>query len=271
MPDFAALFPAALVQALAGQGSSLSAVRNRAVQLLDHPDFQPAFDRYVLGILEQPEQGVRGFARLRRMAQEKWARDDTALLRPLLLYAAPAAVEDHAMRRGQHYQWPYHHAGNAYAPLRRALAQVARDYPYDADDAHAPALLDQLWAAVEADLRAFQAAYVKLTQAHAPYAGCSACATRCRYRVEAEQAAAQRDLREEFEQVFAVGGGDPQAFRARLAEHCRDGAFQVVGVAKADLPPDAVLCYALHAAREQRLSRAAESAILASLRAMVKP
>ena len=270
VPDFGAHFPAALVQALAQQGIGLPAVRNRAVQVLEHPDFGGSFDRYVLAIVEQPQQGVRGFAWLRRLARQLWV--DEAALRPVLLYAVLAAVEDHAMRRGQQYRWAYHRVGNAYAPLRRALAQVARDFPYAAPDAQVPALLDQLWAAVEADLRAFQAAYAKLTEAHAPYAGCSVCATRCRYRFEAAHAAARPDLREEFEHVFAAtGAAAPQALWPRLAEHCRAGAFQVVGLAKTDVPPDAVLCYALHAAREQRLSAATESTMLAALKKLVKP
>jgi hypothetical protein len=264
-PEFSMHFPATLAQALARQGIALSSIRNRALRILEHPDFQISFDRYVLGIVEKPAQAAHGFGWLRRLASQLWV--DEAALRPTLLYAVLVAVEQHAVRRGRQYQWPYHRIGNTYAPLRRALAHVVREYPFQAPAAQAQQVLDLVQAAIETDLVTFQAAYRKLTTIHAPHAACHLCQTHCRYRFEATAATRRRELREGFEQVLTIPN-DRQMW-GELVEHCRGGAFQVVGIGKDELPADAIICYALHMTIELDLSLRARDKIMTNLSSLL--
>jgi len=267
-PDFAAHFPPRLVQVLAQQGIPLSTIRNRALQVLEHPDFTGGFDRYVLGIVEQPAQTVNSFGWLRRMATQLWV--DEAALKPTLLYTVLVAVEQHAVRRGHQYRWSYHRLGNAYAPLRRALAHIAREYPYASPDpTQTQQAIAQIAAVVEPELKAFQTAYTKLTTANAPYAVCYLCHTQCRYRFEAMQAAQRSDLRDLFTQALSTPD-DTQLWH-NLAEHSRAGAFQVVGVGKAELPRDAMLCYAIHMAQSMRVSTQMQAKIIKNVDALLAP
>jgi hypothetical protein len=208
------------------------------------------------------------FGWLRRLAMQQWV--DTAALRPTILYTVLVALEQHAERRGRRYRWAYHRVGNAYAPLRRALAHLAQEYPYvAADPAQAQQDIDQIAAQIDGELQAFGAAYRKLTAVNAPYNGCQHCQTHCRYRSEAEQVAQRREQREGFSQALETPT-DAQMWQ-RLAEHCQDAAFQVVGISKADLPADAVLCYALHAAQVMELSAKTQLKVLKNVAALVKP
>lgn len=266
-PDFDQHFPPALVQTLARQHISLSMVRNRALQLIDAAEFEGSFNRYILGIVEKPAQTVATFGWLRRLALQQWV--DTAALRATILYTVLVALERHAERRGRLYRWPYHRIGNAYAPLRRALAQVAQEYPYvAADPAQAQQVVDQIAVQIEADLLAFGAAYRKLTTVNAPYHACQYCQTHCRYRHEAAQTARRREQSEGFSQALETPD-DAQMWQ-RLAEHCQDAAFQVVAVSKVDLPADAVICYALHAAQVMELSTKTQLRILKNVAMLVK-
>jgi hypothetical protein len=266
-PDFDHYFPPALVQLLAQQGIPLSLVRNRALQLTEAAEFAGSFDRYILGIVEKPAQAAATFGWLRRLAMQQWV--DTAALRPTILYAVLVALEQHAECRGRLYRWAYHRTGNAYAPLRRALAQLAQEYPYvAADPAQAQQVIDQTTVQIEADLLAFGAAYRKLTTVNAPYNGCQYCQMHCRYRSEAARVAERRDLREGFSQALETPD-DVQMWQ-RLAEHCQDAAFQVVGVSKTDLPADAVICYALHAAQVMELSTKTQLKILKNVAMLIQ-
>ncbi|HRW46791.1 MAG TPA: DUF87 domain-containing protein [Caldilinea sp.] len=266
-PDFDQHFPPALVQLLAQQNIPLSLVRNRALQLIDTAEFQGGFDRFVLGIVEKPAQSAAAFGWLRRLAMQQWV--DAAALRPTILYAVLVALEQHAERRGRLYRWAYHRTGNAYAPLRRALGHLAQEYPYvAADPTQAKQKIDQITARIEADLLAFGAAYRKLTAVNAPYNACQYCQTCCRYRHEAAQAAQRRDQRESFGQALETPD-DVQMWQ-RIAQHCQEGAFQVVGVSKSDLPADAVICYALHAAQVMELSTKTQLKIVKNVAALVK-
>jgi hypothetical protein len=265
--DFDQYFPPARVQMLAQQNIPLSLVRNRALQLIEAAEFQGAFDRYILGLVEKPAQAAAAFGWLRRLAMQQWV--DTAALRPTILYTVLVALEQHAERRGRLYRWAYHRAGNAYAPLRRALAHLAQEYPYvTADPAQAQQTIEQIAAQIEADLQAFGAAYRKLTTVNAPYNACQHCQTHCRYRREAESVAQRREQREGFSQAWETPD-DAQMWQ-RLAEHCQEGAFQVVGVSKAELPADAVICYALHAAHVMELSTKMQLKIVKNVAALVK-
>jgi len=177
------------------------------------------------------------------------------------------AVEQHAVRRGRQYQWSYHRIGNTYAPLRRALAHVVREYPFQTSTAQAQQVLDRVQATIETDLVTFQAAYRKLTTIHAPHAACHLCQTHCRYRFEATAATQRRELREGFEQVLTIPN-DRQMW-GELVEHCRGGAFQVVGIGKDELPADAIICYALHMTIELDLSLRARDKIMTNLSSLL--
>lgn len=266
-PDFDQFFPPTLVQTLAQQHIPLSTVRNRALQLIETPEFQGAFDRYLLGIVEKPGQAAAAFGWLQRLALQQWV--DTAALRPTILYTVLVALEQHAERRGRLYRWAYHRVGNAYAPLRRALAHLAQAYPYvAADPTQAQQAIAQIAAQIEADLLAFGASYRKLTTVNAPYNACQHCQTHCRYRHEAEQVAQRREQREGVSQVLETL--DDVLMWQRLAEHCQESAFQVVGVSKVELPADAVICYALHAAQALELSTKMQLKIVKNVAALVK-
>ena len=266
-PDFDQHFPPALVQTLALQHIPLSTVRNRALQLIEAAEFEGNFNRYILSVVEKPAQAAATFGWLRRLALQQWV--DTAALRATILYTVLVALEQHAERRGRLYRWPYHRAGNAYAPLRRALTHLAQEYPYiTADPAQAQQVIDQISVQIEADLLAFGAAYRKLTTVNAPYHACQHCQTHCRYRHEAAQTAQRREQREGFSQALETPD-DAQMWQ-RLAEHCQDAAFQVVAVSKAELPADAVICYALHAAQAMELSTKTQLRILRNVAMLVK-
>ena len=137
-----------------------------------------------------------------------------------------------------------------------------------ADPTQAKQKIDQITARIEADLLAFGAAYRKLTAVNAPYNACQYCQTCCRYRHEAAQAAQRRDQRESFGQALETPD-DVQMWQ-RIAQHCQEGAFQVVGVSKSDLPADAVICYALHAAQVMELSTKTQLKIVKNVAALVK-
>jgi len=266
-PEFDQFFPTAQVKLLAQQGIPLSMVRNRALQLIDAPEFQGAFDRYVLSIVTKPQQAAASFGWVGRLAMQQWI--DHAALRPTILYALLVALEQHAERRGRLYRWAYHRIGNAYAPLRRALAHIAQNYPYAGVDAvQVQSLSQSIEAHIEADLLAFGAAYAKLTQANAPYSACYYCQTHCRYRFEAEQVAQRREQREGFSQALEIS--DDALMWEQVAAHCRDAAFQLVGVSKADLPADAVICYALHAVQAMALSARTQMKVLKNVVPLIK-
>ncbi len=56
----------------------------------------------------------------------------------------------------------------------------------------------------------------------------------------------------------------------QLVEHCQDAAFQVVGVSKTELPADAVVCYALHAAQVMELGAKTQWKVVKNVATLVK-
>jgi hypothetical protein len=250
-PDFSTYFAPQVQQSLAAKRTDLANVRNQAAQLLDRGDFAEEFDRYVLGLVENPAAAVPGFGWLKLMAEQAWV--EPGLMAPVIAYAVLAAANQHATQRGRQYRWPYHRVSNAYASLRRALAEIAWAYPYAAQD---PALMQQTLARIAAQtapqVGQFQTAYLRLTTAPAPYAACRHCTARCRYRFEAEQAAGRSERQAALRRILEIR--DDQTMWNTLRDHCVESAARLVAGSAVQPPPAAVLCYALHAAQRQGLS-----------------
>lgn len=267
VPGFSTHFPAQLLQQLTQQNHPLSEVREQALRMVESSEGYLTFDRYLLGIVTKPEQAVYTFGWMKQTALRLWIETDT--LMPTVLYAVLLGVHRHSMRRGRQYGWAYHRVSNLYAPLQKALAHLAQNYPYTlTDSTQIKNALDALTAQIGPDLQLFQTNYTKATESQAPFATCQLCQSRCRYRFEAAQIADHHNRRTEIREILKMS---VSAMSKALVEECREGALQMVQVSKTQLPRDAIICYAVHAAAAQKLSGAGQMSLVRKVGTLLNP
>jgi len=260
IPSFSTFFPAQVMQLLAQQKTGISVVRDHASRLLEHPEFQQHFDRYILGIVSRPQQAVFTYGWLKPYLAYLWIEAELAM--PVALYAALSAIHDHSERRGQQYRWPYHRISNAYVFLNRALSDIGMNYPYGVTDKRqAKQAIEGITARVVPDLLQFQSAYQRLTVAAPPYPACQFCQTRCQYRFEAMYLADQKRNKEDFSHIFESSSDDRQLW-TELKEYAEKSAMQMVMENQLQIPRDAKLCILIHAMQNQKLTVSSQLKLL---------
>lgn len=263
IPSFSVFFPAKVMQLLAQQKIGMSVVRDHASRLLEHPEFQQHFDRYILGIISRPQQAVFTFGWLKPYLAYFWIETDLSM--PVALYAMLSAIDDHSERRGQQYRWGYHRISNAYVFLNRALSDIATNYPYGVTDRHqSKQTIEGITARVEPDLIRFQSAYRRLTEADPPYPTCQFCQSRCQYRFEAMYLAEQTRSKEDFGHIFESFSDDKKLW-ADLKEYAEKSAMQMVMENRPQVPRDAKLCILIHSMQKQKINVSSQLKLLRNI------
>ena len=213
-------------------------LRDRALDVLHHPDFPRTWTRYFLSALLEPVQAVRGYPALLQLQRGVTGglkpNDERQTMLALLLHAAAGHFE----ARGRVYGWFYNVAEHLRAQFVAAVAQVIQSFENDQE------MLARLTGAVEPPLRAFAEAYrQQVTREAGPFAGCAFCPRRCLYRHEVALVAADRVLERDFVATIRETQDD-QTMWQQLARLCAGAAAQLVAMDDATVAREVALCYA---------------------------
>lgn len=213
-------------------------VRDRALDVMRHPDFRRAWARYFFSALLEPAQAVQGYPALLQLQ-----RGVTGGLKPdeeqqTMLALLLHTTADHFEAQGRAYGWFYNVAEILRAQFVAAVVGIVQGFENDQE------MLARLAGAVEPPLRVFAEAYhQQATREAGPFAGCVFCTRRCLYRHEVALVAADRTLERDFI-ITLRETQDDQAMWRQLARLCEDAASQLVAVSDAIVAQQVALCYA---------------------------
>jgi len=223
-------------------------LRDRAFDILRHPDFPRTWARYALSALCNPAQAVQGYAELLSLQRgltggiSHHAEQQTMLA--LLLHAAA----QHFAARGRQYRWPYPVAEDLRAAFVAALAPVIQHYTADAD------LLARLTQELSAAWPPYAAAYQQQVYREVgPYAGCSYCARRCLYRYEVALWVADKAEERDFATTMRDTPDDVVMWQ-QLTQIAERAARQLLTGVETSIAKEAALCYAIQMGARLNLS-----------------
>ncbi len=230
-----------------------STLRDCALVVIEHPDFDEIFNRYFLSLVEEPDQAVLVYLEV-----EKLVHRAVGNLRPpydhltaqyVLLYAVHRLLD----QRGRQRRWLY----NVAAVLRRQLSDVLLDIARNYQNQQG--VLDRLRAQHRPALERFRQGYIhQTTQDVGPFVGCTYCRARCRYRWEVAPLARDVGLERDFLDAIRKSQSDADMWAA-LATICREVASRTIRVSAPQVNDDVALCFVAQMGAAQRFTSATQA------------
>lgn len=255
LPDYFRYFPPPVGQPPRPD----SALRDFALAVIEHPDFDETFNRYFLSLLEEPDQAVLGYFEL-----EKLVHRAVGNLRPpydrltaqyVLLYAVYRLLD----QRGQQRRWLYNVAAALRQQLSDVLVDIARSYQ------NQQTVLDHLRAQHRPALERFRQGYIhQTTQDVGPFVGCVSCRARCRYRWEVAPLVKDAGLERDFLDTIRKPQSDADMWGA-LADICREVANRAICGTTPQVNSDVALCFAAQMGAAQRFTSATQAKLARNL------
>lgn len=255
LPDYFRYFPPP-----AGQPPRPdSTLRDYALAVVEHPDFDETFNRYFLSLVEEPDQAVLGYFDL-----DKLVRRAVGNLKPPYEHLVAQYVLLHAVdrlldQRGQQRRWLYNVAAVLRRQLSDVLVDIARNYQ------NQQSVLDRLRAQHRPALERFRQGYIhQTTQDVGPFVGCTHCRARCRYRWEVAPLVDDAGLERDFLDAIRKPQNDADMWAA-LADACREVASRMIRASAPQVNSDVALCFAAQMAAAQRFTSATQTKLARNL------
>lgn len=215
----------------------LFALAGRAIAT---PPFRLAWTALMIVILHEPALLTgQAVAELRRLAQADGGSMSSEAVDELLRTAVVLAVEREMNQRGRLYRLGYKVQMQLGNRLLEGVMHVLRGEV----------------TAGRAALTAFANDYATVTRLpEGPYAGCNACAARCRWRPAGHHLSNLSGLRQETVRVLEAARGG-KAGQETVAALCRSALQQAVGELPATAESALCVCLAAHLLAQPSLSR----------------
>jgi hypothetical protein len=236
-----------------------SALRDDALAVIEHPDFDETFNRYFLSLVEEPDQAVLGYFELQKLVQRAVGNlkppYDILTAQYVLLHAVDRLLD----QRGRQRRWLY----NVAAVLRRQLSDVLLDIARNYQNQQG--VLDRLRTQHRPALERFRQGYIhQTTQDVGPFVGCTSCRARCRYRWEVAPLVQDAGLERDFLDAIRKPQSDADMWAA-LAAICREVASRTVRVSASQVNNDVALCFAAQMGAAQRFTSATQAKLARNL------
>lgn len=259
LPDYFRCFPPP-----AGQSPRPdSALRDYALAVIEHSDFDETFNRYFLSLVEEPDQAVLGYFELQKLVHRAVGNlkppYDILTAQYVLLHAVYRLLD----QRGRQRRWLY----NVAAVLRRQLSDVLLDIARNYQNQQG--VLDRLRVQHRPALERFRQGYIhQTTQDVGPFVGCTYCRVRCRYRWEVAPFVRDAGLERDFLDAIRKPQGDADMWAA-LAGICREVASRTVCVSASQVNEDVALCFAAQMGAAQRFTSATQAKLTRNVHQML--
>jgi len=255
LPDYFRYFPAPSGQLPRPD----SALRDYALAVIEHPDFDETFNRYFLSLIEEPDQAVLGYFELGKLVPRAVGNLKPPYDRLTAQYVLLSAVHRLLDQRGRQRRWLY----NVVAALRRQLCDVLVDiagkYQNQQD------VLECLRVQHRAALERFRQGYIhQTTQDVGPFVGCMHCQARCRYRWEVAPLVQDAGLERDFLDAIRRPQSDADMW-AGLASICREVADRTIRVNAPQVNSDVALCFVAQMGAMQRFTSATQAKLARNL------
>lgn len=255
LPDYFRYFPLSVGQPPRPD----SVLRDYALAVTEHHDFDETFNRYFLSLLEEPDLAVLGYFELDKFVHRAVGNlkhpYDRLTVQYVLLYAVHRLLD----QRGQQRRWLYNVTATLRHQLSDVLVDIARNYQ------NQQAVLDHLRAQHRPALESFRQGYIQqTTQDVGPFIGCVFCQARCRYRWEVAPLVRDAGLERNFLDAICKPQNDSNMWNA-LADICREVAHRAISVNAPKANSDIALCFATQMGAVQRFTVATQAKLIRNL------
>lgn len=215
-----------------------STLRDYALSVIEHPDFDETFHRYFLSLVEEPDRAILGYNDILQLMRRAVGK-----LRPPYDRQTPQYVLLHAThhlldQRGRQIGWLYNVASSLCHQISNVLVDVALCYENRQD------VLDRLRTQHRPALDRFRHGYIQQTaQDVGPFVGCVHCQARCRYRREVAPLVRDAGLERDFLDAIRTARSDQEIWPT-LADICREAAGRAINVSDPQVTANVALCFA---------------------------
>jgi hypothetical protein len=255
LPDYFRYFPAPSGQ-LPRPDSTL---RDYALAVIEHPDFDETFNRYFLSLIEEPDQAVLGYFELGKLVQRAVGNLKPPYERLTAQYVLLYAVHRLLEQRGRQRRWLYNVAATLRRQLCDVLVDIAGNYQNQQD------VLERLRVQHRPALERFRQGYIhQTTQDIGPFVGCTYCRARCRYRWEVAPLVRDAGLERDFLDTIRKPQNDAELWAA-LANICGEVANRMIRVSTLPAHSDIALCFAVQMGAAQRFNSATQAKLACNL------